>query len=486
MPPPPPPKEQPAKGESSAVREVLQHIKSTAPKPVVKADPRLRVGPLADFAWGSVADIPNAIQGVISHLGDGVLAFDTPLSSIGEPGKYTIQVSLGEGSQHLAAGPLPLSFEILPADPALTVAPLADFDYGTVKDIPATIEALVQRTGDGAIVFDPALDTLGKPGRCTVNVSVQAGTRHRAAGPVPLAFEIRKLEPTLTLPVIADRFFNSDEALQKPPFISEQFKPLLDAHKREPGYGKLVLDPPLKDLKYEEREYSIKVALEEGSIYKAAAAEFVNFRIYRNATSLSSLFENWWTSATPKQQQTLGSKAKAKTRFCGDVTQRNTWPKYASEADFRATLTAAASGLPTKKEIWTALGYAALDSASAWVLEEKGRTTLGAKMHLTVSFGNIATPTANIWTQGNQAIFNALFRAVDVQMRVHMSLEDFPAPGRNFHVFLGDTHPVNGEGTQRRRTDAGGQSADLIDQLEAFETLMVQRIGTAKAALAGT
>jgi hypothetical protein len=310
---------------------------------------------------------------------------------------------------------------------------------------------------------------------------VLAGTRHRAAGPLPLAFEIRKLEPTLTPPVVADRFFSSDEALQKGAgFIGAQFKSLMEALKPSLGYGKLMLKPALKDLKYEEREYSIKVWLEEGPLYKASGAEFVNFRIYRNPMALATLFETWWASATSKQQQTLGSKAKAKTRFCGDPLQRTTWPTYANEADFRATLAAAALGLPTRKDIWAALGYGTLDSASAWLLQEKGQTTAGGKMHLTVSFGNIETPATNIWAQGDQAIFDALFRKVDVQMRAHMSLEDFPTPRRNFHVFLGDTHPVNGEATQRHRTDAGGQGADLIDQLQAFETTMVQRIGTTR------
>lgn len=482
--PPPPPKKTPAE---TSVREVLlsmnPKVQGQPPRPRQKAKPNLTAGPLANFDHGTIPDIAQAIKAVVSRDGDGVLAFAPALGTIGAPGKYTVQVSVGEGTDHTAAGPVPLAFEILKADAALVVGALADFDYGTVPDIAQAIKDLVKHEGDGVPAFEPALDTLALPKQYTVQVSVGEGTNHKAAGPAALVFEVRRLEPKLTLPVVADHTWDEAEDRLKNKFFQNLFAPLVATFTREAGYGELKFTPKLADLKYIESDYAIKVSLAQGRLYKKSEVEVVKFKIFMNAMGLSSAFEKWWAKAIKRQQDKLGGKAKVKVLFCGDPSKGVPAPmNYAGEKEFFKALDAASAGLPSKREIWAELGYTSMNNASAWVLEKKGQTTQGKKMHLTVSFDNIEAPDSNIWGQADQAIFDALFRpaAVTIPMRLHMSLEDFPTQGRNLHVFLGNGGYVNGNGDARAASDADGQVGEMIAELQRFESAMVSRIGTMK------
>lgn len=451
------------------------------PKAKPKASPNLKVLPRPDFAYGSIADLADHLRSLVERQGDGELGFDPPLSSVGEPRKYAIKVSVAEGTQHLAAGPVDLAFEIQKADAALVVGPLADFKYDTVKDIPQAIKDVVKHQGDGIATFDPALDTVGAPKKYTIQVGVGEGTKHKPAGPKPLTFEIQKLEPVLKLPAVADREYNGDE---EKTFLKNL---VASIRKSVTTDGAVRIDPAPEKLKYQAGEFAIKVSTGEGALYKKSEVEVLVFKIFLNARDLSGSFSKWWQNANAKQKQQLGSEKKAKPIYCGDPSARVPPPiMYTSEAEFFAALDVASAGLPSKSVIWNALGYPALNNASAWLLVEKGTTSLGAKMHMTISFGNIATPTtAAFWAQADQAIYDALFRTVSVPMRLHMSLEDFPTAGRNFHVFLGKGTPayVNGVGEERLGSDADDQVADLITEFETFETAMKSTIGTVKATI---
>ena len=61
------------------------------------------------------------------------------------------------------------------ADPKLAVAARADFVHGSIADIPKTLAALVHREGDGVVSFDPALASVGAPGKYAINVRVAQG-----------------------------------------------------------------------------------------------------------------------------------------------------------------------------------------------------------------------------------------------------------------------------------------------------------------------
>ena len=449
------------------------------PKAKPKASPNLKVRPRPDFAYGSVANLADHLRGLVERQGDGVLSFVPALASVGEPDKYTIKVSVAEGTQHLAGGPVDLAFEIRKAPADLVVGTLADFRAGTVKDIPQAIKDVVKHQGDGVLAFDPALDTIGAPKKYTIQVSVGVGTKHEADGPKALTFEIQKLEPVIKLPAVADREWKGDEE-------KTFFKDLVASiRKAVTTDGAVRIDPAPDKLKYQAGEFIIKVSTSEGALYKKSEVEVLTFKIFLNAMDLSVSFSKWWAKADAKQKQQLGSEKKAKPIYCGDPGNRVPPPiMYTSEAELFAALEVASAGLPSKADIWNALGYPGMNNASA-VAYENSVTSLGAKMHMTISFGNIKTPTtAAFWTQADQVIYDALFKTVSVAMRLHMSIEDFPYEGRNFHTYLGTgTTFVNGEGAPRLGTDADGQVADAMTKLQDFETTMKSRIGTVKATI---
>ena len=162
-------------------------------QPKAKADPKLAVAARADFVHGSIAEIPTALAALVQRDGDGAVSFDPALTSVGMPGKYTINVRVAEGTAHKAAGPVSVGFTILEADPKLTVGKLADFDYGKGGDIPAAIAALVKREGGGTISYAPALTSIGAPGKYEVHVSVAASAPYKATGPLAIAFEMLPL-----------------------------------------------------------------------------------------------------------------------------------------------------------------------------------------------------------------------------------------------------------------------------------------------------
>ena len=329
--------------------------------------------------------------------------------------------------------------------------------------------------------FAPPLDQVGlKAGPCKVVVTLKERSNYKPEAPKTVEWKVLKKVQSLKLPVIPDHAWNSDTSATFFKNLPKEFE------KRPDDQGALTFDPPLGKTKYEVKEYSFKVWLEENELYQKSEVEVLTFKIFMNGMDCSVAFNEWWKKADAKKQQKLGGEKKARVKFCGDPGAKIPPPEnYTSKEQLFAVLNAASAGLKSRAEIWAALGYPGLAGPADWVMGAVPNTAKGGKAHLTISFGNITAPTTlDFWKKTDAEIYDGLFKGPsNVAMRVHASLEDQPEKGRNYHVFLGDTAYVSGDNKARLGTAFDGQVGELFTALDGFKTTMVARIGTSKAAL---
>ena len=463
---------QPGKATTTADAKKAPPAKA---KLTLKAVPPLEYHPKRDFA--------ALLAGLVACDSGAAPKFDPPLSTVRAAKDYDITVTAPATDKLAAPDPVHLKFAILPADAKFTVGTPADYVVGTVTDLLAHIAPHCEGEADEKDLFSfaPPLDQAGlKAGPCKVVVTLKERSNYRPEAPKTVEWKVLKKVQSLKLPVIADHAWASDKSDSFIKSLPQQFE------KRPADQGALCFDPPLKGCKYEVKEYSFKVWLEENDLYQKSEVEVLTFKIFMNAMDCSTAFSEWWKKADQKKQQKLGGEKKAKVKYCGDPLNKIPPPEnYTTKEQLFAVLNNASAGLKSRAEIWAALGYPGLAGPSDWVLGTVPNTSKGGKAHLTISFGNISTPTTlDFWKKSDSDIYDGLFKGpTNVAMRVHASLEDQPETGRNYHVFLGDTGYVSGDNKARKADGFEGQVGELFAALDNFKTTMVSRIGTNKAAL---
>lgn len=447
--------------------------RSTVASSPPKADPNLTVAARADFEHGSIADIPATIAALVQRTGDGVVSYDPPLDTVGAAQKYTIDIRVAEGTAHRAAGPVPLSFEILKADPKLVVGKLEDFDHGTVADLPQAIAAVVKHEGDGVVRYEPTPDSIAAPGKYTVQVSVEASATHKAAGPLPLGFEIRKLPTTLTLKQL-DNFFHD-------PNKKKNLSVLIAGLVSHDGDGKPVYDPPLVDLQDKPGDYSVTIWVGEGALRKKSEEKQLTFKIFLSHAERNNAFQAWKQNATDKQKNMVGKKQAA--TYVGEIYDRNApVPEFTSADEIRDALNRLVKAdIPTKDLVWAALGHDSLKGKADWKIAGNWETSKGVKMHLTISYDSIQVPQAKAgWSGQAAALYTGMFEGPPIASRVHMTLESAATDAGKVHVFVGGT---NGAGRAWDGNAFDGQIGEMMAKLTEFRNTIVGKIPAAKIAL---
>jgi hypothetical protein len=484
------PKARPAPDAGEAVAPSRPGNAQAQPATPKAAPPRsatITLQPVPPLVYDPATDFAATLAKLARCDSGADCSFAPALSTVRDAKKYTITVTAGTVPGWAAPEPATLSFEIAPADAGFEVNDkLADHTWGEPRDLRALIAPRC-RGGDGdpgLFTFDPPLETLADApaGPRAVTVSLAARPNYRPAEPKVVRWNVLKATQSLKVPKVDDHEFKSDNAKTFLKGLPRLFE------KRDEKMGALRFDPPLDTLRYETRDYSIKVWLEENDRYRKSEVEVLSFKVLMNAMDCSSAFNEWWGRPDNAKRRTRlhgGSQKKALLAFCGDPAARIPPPdNYTKKEDLFAALDAASLGLPGRPKIWEALGYAALKTPANWKMEDLGTTASGKKMHLTISYDNIVPLTTLAdWQKSDADIFDKLFKTAGLALRVHASLEDFPAPGRNFHVFLGDTGYVSGAGDARNPTDLGGQVGEMIDAIKAFRTRMISAIGAGKAVL---
>jgi hypothetical protein len=422
-------------------------------------------------------------------------------------------------------------------DPNLQVAALQDFAYGTIatQDIPGTIRALVTRDGDGAIVYNPKLDTIDKPQKYTINIHVEEGTAHKKSAAKQLTFEILKLDPKLTVGALPD--FDYDPKADLPTTINALIKKVSPV---EPTF-----EPDLATVG-KPASYSIKITLAPDDHYKGADAT-LTFNILKLTPSLTvgKLDDFKPESKVPAKaikdvvkvvkgdeklltfEPALPQKALEKSGIYSykiylaedDYYKKSDDPdpvltfrilmpvNEVSNAfmDFKKgkdqqvlnkleekktrgrvfeLVTQGKFGSPAEvvNTLNSILGppdrhtvWGALGytlSSGGWTMAENFKTTSGITFHFTVSADSITVPAARTgWTATPAALFDTLFLGPAVPMRVHMTLEI--APTRR-HAFLGNAgQGLNGNGNPLPNNP---DNQDMIAELDNFRNRMIAKI----------
>jgi hypothetical protein len=445
----------------------------TEAKPKAKADAKLAVAARADFVHGSIADIPAAIAALVHREGDGVVSYDPPLATVGMPKKYTLSIRVAEGTLHKADGPVTLGFTILEADPKLTVGKLADFDHGSVVDIPATIAALVKREGAGVISYAPALDTIGAPGTYAIQVSVAASEPYKAAGPLTLAFEIRKLPTTLTLKKFDDFY--------RDPNKKKNLAVLIPALLDHDGDGTPVYDPPLAELTDKAGDYKVKIWVAEGKLRKKSEEKLLTYKIFLSQAERNTAFEDWKSKAETKHKGMIGKRHVS--IFVGEAANPSApVPKFTSADEIRDALNVIVKAdLPMKDHVWAALGHPSLKGKADWKLGGNWETSKGVKMHLTISYDNIQVPQTKAgWGATAAALYTSMFEGPPIDARVHVTLESAPTESGKVRLYAGGT---NGRGDPWAATAFNGQMGEMMTKLAEFKAGIIAKIPDAKTAL---
>jgi hypothetical protein len=450
---------------------------------VLRPKATLTLQPVPALEYHPTRDFAALLTGLAACDSGAAPKFDPPLSTVRAAKDYDITVSAPETPKFSAPEPAHLKFAILPADAKFTVGTPADYVFETVTDLRAQIDPHCEGEADEADLFSfaPPLDKVGlKPGPCKVVVTLKVRSNYRPEAPKTVAWKILKKPQSLKVPVIQDHVFDAN--LEKTFFkkLPQQFE------KRPVGLGELCFDPPLNGCKYAENEYVFKVWLAENDLYQKSEVEVLTFKVFMNSMDCSGAFSEWWRGADAKRKTKLGSEKTAKVKYCGDPVAKIPPPdNYTSKAQLFTVLNNASAGLKSRAEIWAALGYPSLANSSAWVLGSVPNTSKGGKAHLTISYGNIITPTTlAFWTQSDNAIFDGLFKGpTNIPSRVHASLEDQPEAGRNYHVFLGNAGYVSGDNNPRQAEGFDGQVGEMFAALDNFKTTMISRIAANKAAL---
>jgi hypothetical protein len=406
------------------------------------------VAPLNDFEFGTITDIPGTIRLLVTRDGDGVIVFDPELATIGEPKKYTINVHVEEGTEHKKCGVKPLSFEILKRDPKLTVGTLADFEYGTIADIPAAIKALVKKDSPGDPVWEPVLTSIGEPAPYSIKIKMAADAHYKEAE-ASLSFKILKLTPVFTVGKLDDQKPGSTVA-------AKTIQALVNIVE---GDGAVTFDPPLPKKPIEKADiYTYTIYLAESPHYNKSDPHVLTFRILMSSGAISNAIGDWEKG---KDQKLVAGIQKKKY----DIVTKG---KFGSRDEVEKALNSII-GPPERHTVWRALGYTL--SSGGWTMDEKFATRSNRTFHFTLSADSIVVPANRAdWNATPQALFNTLFLTPVVNFRVHMTLE---APKR--HAYLGNpAEALNGLGNPLSSADQDNK--DMIDELDKFRGRMVAKI----------
>lgn len=446
--------------------------KKTAIPPTPR-DPGLTVGKLAKFKYGSIANIPATIRALVKRQGSGAIVYDPPLETIDAPKDYRIKVSVQAADGFTAAGPLNLDFTIEKADPAFVVAKVADFEYGTIPNIPATIQAAISRKGDGDITFSTPLDKVGAPGKYTIDVTLDPDDYYEGASG-QLSFEIRRLPTTLTIKPL--------KGWEHDPTKLQNLAALIPPLVVTDGDGKIVYDPALATLNDQPGDHQVSIRIEEGPTHQAAGPETLRFSIFLPKSDRAAAFNAWVDRTDAKLVQKVSRKVKFGDYLGEPAPYKPPRLHFATPEDMWESLDKlVGAAVPTKDKVWDALGYPTLKSKADWKLVSQGTTSAGVKMHLTISYDSIRLPRKlTDWNKADAALYADLFEGPPINCRVHMTLESANTESGKVHLYVGGT---NGAGRPWARSDFDDQMGEMMDKLSEFRTEIINAIPAAKATL---
>ena len=443
-----------------------------------KPGPNLTVGPLANFEYGTVSDIPKTIAAVVKRDGDGKIAYDPDLSTVGMPKAYVINVSVDEGTAHKKDGPKPLAFTIDGADPKLVVG--GGFEAFVENDIEALVRGAVSCVGGGTLSFDKSWADLKKEAAHVLQVAVQATTTHRAAGPLPMDVVVRRRKPALkVLGTIPD---STCELEPKPQAewvrkVQAGLPKLID---RDGSAGALIFTPPLAKLANKPGEFTNRVCTAETDTCLRSDDVTVSFKVRMSVSDATRLFSTWWDANSkklaPNQMQSL-KQAGVKSAY--DFRQLPKAALCATPEDVTKLIQELCGEAKAGRDkIWALLGYPALSGSSAWLMEDE-ITLVGHKFHITISFNSTALPTAAL-TGSAEAIFTQLFHGPNADLRVHGTLQFVGGTGaEQIHLYLGGVDGANklwATKISSMQTDAKRWVRDMGDAREAQITAMQERL----------
>ena len=440
-----------------------------------KRDPRLAVRAQPSFEFGSKPSLAADLRALVSREGDGEIRFAPGLDTVRNAGLYQLKVSVGEGSEHLAAGPLPLDFEVLRADPQLKLAALAPIVLG--RDVDAAVRAVVSRQGDGVLGFAPALASITSAGTHAVTVSVAQGTNHGASKPLPLSVVVKKRPARIALTSKVAQESQDDKAKPTADFLKRKvlaaLKPVLQNIDGSTGEPTLALGAAV----YRPGVHKVEVWLAESATHEASNKEAFEFRVLMSPTEANSALANWMRDEkqlTKAQKQMLvaarldpGPTFVAKAREVGFAS--------AEEVVALAQATVGAIALPqlTRADMWRLMGYPAITTTGSWVIAKKDK--VGSKtIHLTVSGDSINLPRT---LDGTAAVLcSEMFGGIEWKFQVHCTLEiGDPTP----HVYLGGKVDKKGKEVSDEEIKA------MKDMLTTFTSDVLVELGNNRGQLAG-
>ena len=425
-----------------------------------KRDPKLAIKAQANFEFGSKPALVADLRSLVSREGDGDIRFDPAPETVGAAGPYKLKVSVAEGKQHLASGPLTLEFEILRADPQLKLKALGPLVLGA--DVEAAVRAVVERQGDGVVAFAPALASIATAGTHAVNVTVAQGTNHRASQALPLSVVLKKRSARITLNNKVVQENQDDKAKPDAAALKRKALALLAGgllQDLDNSQGAVTVD--IGAATYVPGVHKVQVWLAESATHEASNKESFDFRVLMSATEANMALAQWIASEKQltKAQKKMLTDAKLDPGpvFIGKAKAIG----FASAAEVvaLARTTVGAIALPqlTRADMWRMMGYDAINTTGAWIIAKKSK--VGTKtIHLTVSGDSINLPRT--LTAAGLALYGEMFGGIGWQFQVHTTLEiGDPTP----HVYLG------GKIDKKGKEVSGDEITAMKDMLTTFK-----------------
>jgi hypothetical protein len=424
--------------------------------------PAIGIKKVADFAFGSIGDIPAHLASHVTWTGEGTLQYAPPLAEVGPPRDVPYRIAVTVDGVKVPPKPAELSFRITRLDPELTVDMLADFEIGSISDIPGTIEKLVHHKSTGKEVYTPELDTIGAAGDYTIAIQVPAHENYKQSKKQTLSFSILKRTPSFKIQNLADLEFGDARMVLK----------MQKAVKIAAG-GPPVYEPPLDSIQ-DPGVYAINVYLEETDEYAESGYETLNVTILPTSHFKSTVFEAWEKANKDVINQS-GFPSKQFQRTKVDIQQDRTGA-YETRAAINDALNQVI-GVPNRATVWTELGYAL--KGSEWDMPAKWTTTKGTQFHLTISANSIIVPKSKAdWAASAATLFDKLFLSPPITERVHLTLEEATSKSPSSHLFLGD---VTGGNKAVADTWWRNQAGEMKPKLADFKANMIQKIADIKA-----
>jgi hypothetical protein len=422
--------------------------------------PSIKIKRVADFAVGSINDLPTHLASHVTWTGEGTVQYAPPLDEVGPARDTPYRIAVTVEGAKVTPSPAELTFRILRLDPELTVDPLDDFEVGSNNNIPATIEALVHHKSTGKEVYTPALDTVGAADDYKIAIQVPAHGNYKQSKRVTLEFSIVKRTPSFTIRAINDLDFQDNKNEQK----------IRNAVKVAAG-GTPVFEPPLDSLT-DPGTYTLNVFLEETDEFAESAYQSVDVTIVPTTHFKSTVFGEWEAAnAEIVKQPKFPSKQFQQKKV--EIQQDRTG-KYDKRSAILDELNSVI-GVPNRATVWTELGYSL--TGSSWSMPPEGRWTTkqGVDVHMTISADSIVVPQSKAaWSASAANVFDTLFMSPPVTLRVHLTLEEKPI---SRHLYLGN---VTGANSAVGDDWWNKQAKEMKPKLAKFKTDMIQKIEAIK------